>query len=75
MALCESPMADPEYIEMMIENEKQNTTKGYEERIGDLNKILALATLTDKIVEANNIFVNQATNDKRIRLDIFISIL
>ena len=72
MALCETPMADPEYIEMMIENENvRNTTK---ERIGDLNKLLALAHLTDKIVETNNRFANQATNDKR-RLDIFISIL
>jgi hypothetical protein len=52
ISLCDNPLTNPEYIQMMIENERQNSKRGYGERIGSLNKFLALAQLTEKIVEA-----------------------
>ena len=50
IALHGNPLSTPEYIRMMIENEKNEHQEGYEERIRNLKELLPLAKMTDDIV-------------------------
>jgi hypothetical protein len=49
-ALHGNPLTTPEYIRMMIDNEKKTGQKGSAERIKSLQELLPLAKMPDDIV-------------------------
>jgi hypothetical protein len=56
-ALHGNPLTTPEYIRMMIENEKRECQKGLAERIKSLEELLLLAKLTNDIMEDGDRFL------------------
>ncbi len=67
IALHGNPLSTPEYIRMLIENEKNERQEGYEERIRNLKELLKLAKMTDNIVDDAEIFLlmaNKIVEDK-----------
>jgi hypothetical protein len=50
-ALHGNPLTTPEYIRMMIDNEKNERKDGFEKRMESLKELLPLAKMTDDIVE------------------------
>ncbi len=59
IALHGNPLSTPEYIRMMIDNEKNEHQEGYEERIKNLGELLPLAKMTDDIVDDAAVFLKQ----------------
>jgi hypothetical protein len=55
-ALHGNPLTTPEYIRMLIDNEKAEHKDGFAERIKSLEELLPLAKLTDDIVEDTDKF-------------------
>lgn len=58
-ALHGNPLTTPEYIRMMIENEKKTDQEGSAERIKSLQELLPLAKMAGDIMEDATGFVNQ----------------
>lgn len=54
-ALHGDPLTTPEYIQMMIENEKNSKTRGYNERIKSLQEVLKKAELTKDVLNKGEI--------------------
>jgi hypothetical protein len=59
IALHGNPLSTPEYIRMLIENEKNEHQEGYKERIKNLEELLPFAKMTDDIVDDAAGFLNQ----------------
>jgi hypothetical protein len=58
-ALHGNPLTTPEYIRMLIDNERKEHTDGFAERIKSLEELLPLAKLTDDIVDDPDRFQKQ----------------
>jgi disulfide oxidoreductase YuzD len=58
-ALHGNPITTPEYIEMMIDNERKEREDGFAERIKSLEELLPLAKMTKDIVEDATRFVKE----------------
>jgi hypothetical protein len=58
-ALHGNPLTTPEYIRMMIENEKRECQKGSAERIKTLEELLPLAKMAGDIMEDATGFVKE----------------
>jgi hypothetical protein len=58
-ALHGNPLTTPEYIRLLIDNERTEHKDGFAERIKSLEELLLLAKLTDDIVEDTDRFQKQ----------------
>ena len=49
ISLCGDALTSPDYIKLLIENEKRNKKEGYMEKIKSLEDLLKKVVLADKI--------------------------